>query len=106
MSITVYDCLKLPSLHSGKVVAGKIGLDRIVSSVSVVEIPEEHREIKVFNPNELSVSALYAVKDNPAAQYYLAESPKTFHCKNSTALHIYQTPKKVVPLSGNQDIFR
>lgn len=68
MSITVYDCLKLPSLHSGKVVAGKIGLDRIVSSVSVVEIPEEHREIKVFNPNELSVSALYAVKDNPAAQ--------------------------------------
>ena len=45
-------------------------------------------------------------KDNPAAQYYLAESPKTFHCKNSTALHIYQTPKKAVPLSGNQDIFR
>ena len=68
MSITVYDCLRLPSLRAGRLAAGKSGLDRIVSSVSVVEIPEVHQEIKVFNPNELSISSLYAVKEDPAAQ--------------------------------------
>ena len=62
MSITVYDCLRLPSLRAGRLAAGKSGLDRIVSSVSVVEIPEVHQEIKVFNPNELSITSLYAVK--------------------------------------------
>ena len=46
MSITVYDCLRLPSLRAGRLAAGKSGLDRIVSSVSVVEIPEVHQEIK------------------------------------------------------------
>lgn len=78
MSITVYDCLKLPSLHSGNLIAGKNGLDRIVSSVSVVEIPEARQKIKVFNPNELSLSAFYAIKDTPAEQCtaikYLSEA--------------------------------
>lgn len=78
MSITVYDCLKLPSLHSGNVIAGKNGLDSIVSSISVVEIPDTRQKIKVFNPNELSLSAFYAIKDTPteqcAAIKYLSEA--------------------------------
>ena len=68
MSITVHDCLNLPSFHSSKLIAGKKGLDRIVSSVSVVEIPEANQEIKVFNPNELSLSAFFAIKDDAENQ--------------------------------------
>ena len=37
MSITIRDCLNLPSFSFGNVVAGKNGLDKIVSSVSVME---------------------------------------------------------------------
>ena len=40
MSITVRDCLSLPALKSGEVMAGEKGLDGIVSSVSVVEFLE------------------------------------------------------------------
>ena len=51
MSVTVQDCLRLPAFHSARVIAGKNGLGRIVSSVSVVEIPEKAVEsISVFNP--------------------------------------------------------
>ena len=40
VSITLKDCLSLPSLSFGKVVAGEAGLDKIVSSVSVLEFFE------------------------------------------------------------------
>ena len=67
MSITVQDCLKLPSFHFGRLVAGRDALDKIVSSVSVVEIPASDQDIKVFNPNELSITSFYAIKDDPSA---------------------------------------
>lgn len=69
MSITVQDCLNLPAFHSSRLIAGKGGLERVVSSVSVLEIPEEpYSPIKVFNPNELLVTSFYAIKDNPSKQ--------------------------------------
>ena len=37
MSVTVADLLKLPSLRNAEVVAGKGGLGKIVSSISVLE---------------------------------------------------------------------
>lgn len=37
MSVTVSDILKLPSLRNAEVIAGKRGLSRIVSSISVLE---------------------------------------------------------------------
>ena len=37
MSVTVADLLQLPSLRQAKVIAGKKGLNRIVSSISVLE---------------------------------------------------------------------
>lgn len=40
MSVTVADLLKLPSLRNAEVVAGKQGLNRIVTSVSVLEYAE------------------------------------------------------------------
>ena len=37
MSITVADVMKLPSMRGAKVLGGKRGLSRIVSSISVLE---------------------------------------------------------------------
>lgn len=67
MSITVKDCLHLPSLSFGKVIGGKAGLEKIVSSVSVLEV-FEHLELNVFTPNELIISALCGVKDDVEKQ--------------------------------------
>ena len=69
MSVTVQDCLRLPAFHSARVIAGKNGLGRIVSSVSVVEIPEKTVEsISVFNPNELLITSFFSIKDDPDRQ--------------------------------------
>lgn len=38
MSITIADCLKLPSLCSCRVIAGERGLDHIVNSATVLEV--------------------------------------------------------------------
>ena len=40
MSVTVKNLLKLPSLANAKVIAGKGGLDKIVTAVSVLETME------------------------------------------------------------------
>lgn len=82
MSITVRDCLSLPALKSGEVMAGEKGLDGIVSSVSVVEFLEMDdiitKYINDYNPNELLISAFYAFKDDVdkqcAALNYLVET--------------------------------
>ena len=37
MSVTVSDLLKLPSLRKAKVIAGSNGLNKVVSSISVLE---------------------------------------------------------------------
>ena len=60
MSITVRDCLRLPSLRLGNVIAGAQGLDKIVSSISVVEFAST--EIYVYAPNELLISSFYSIK--------------------------------------------
>lgn len=67
MSITIRDCLNLPSFSFGNVVAGKNGLDKIVSSVSVMEF-FSLSDFDVFTPNELIISAFYAIKDDVEKQ--------------------------------------
>ena len=60
MSITLKDCLSLPSMSFGRVIAGSAGLDKIVSSISVLEFFEhESYGLDVFTPNELILSAFY-----------------------------------------------
>lgn len=67
MSITLRDCLKLPSLSLGKVIAGHKGLDSIVTTVSVLEF-DDGMEEDIMTPNELLVSALFCLKDDVDAQ--------------------------------------
>ena len=75
MSITIRDCLNLPSLSLGTVVAGRKGLDSIVTTVSVVEF-EDNDEPDIVSPNELLISSLYCVKDDADAQCRLIEKAK------------------------------
>ena len=49
MSVTLRDCLKLPSLSLGKVIAGHKGLSSIVTTVSVLEF-EDGMEEDIMTP--------------------------------------------------------
>ncbi|HKM28734.1 MAG TPA: PucR family transcriptional regulator [Anaerovoracaceae bacterium] len=61
MSVTVKDCLSLPSLSLGRVIGGHRGLGSIVSSVSVLEF--DYISEEPYTPNELAITAFYFIKD-------------------------------------------
>ena len=53
MSVTVADLLKLPSLRNARLVAGRGGLDRPVSSISVLEYADANAlQSELFENNE------------------------------------------------------
>ncbi len=62
MSITVKDCLNLPSLRMSRVIAGQNGLSGIVSSVTVLEFDLTSDDI--FVPNELAITAFYDIRNS------------------------------------------
>lgn len=69
MNVTVADCLRLPTLREAQLVAGAKGVDRAVSSVSVLEWPETNRlSNEVLVGNELIISALVPIKDDVGLQ--------------------------------------
>ena len=74
MSVTISDCLQLPSLSLGHVVAGDKGLDNIVNTVDVIEFILD--EDVLPTPNVLFISAFYIIKDNVDAQ-----CQEIFKCK-------------------------
>ena len=76
MSVTVRDCLNLPSLNSGKVVAGEKGLDSIVASVSVLEFDDY--EDNFYIPNGMIITSFYCAKDDVDEQCRIIR-----HCKKS-----------------------
>ncbi len=81
MSITVRDCLKLPSLSLGRVIAGHGGLDNIVSTVSVLEFDdpaenEDGPEYDLIALNELLISAFFCVRNDVDAQCSLIRKSK------------------------------
>lgn len=70
MSLTVADCLKLPSLRNCKVLAGEKGLNHIVNNVSVLEI----YDVSLFdlsltvNDSDLTLVSFEAIADDPELQ--------------------------------------
>ena len=65
MSITVSDCLKLPSLRYGRVIAGKKGLTNIVNNASVLEIVDMDLSLReydeVYKNGDLLITSFSAV---------------------------------------------
>ena len=74
MSVTVSDLLQLPSLRDAKVLAGRGGLSRIVSSISVLEYADPGLLMdQLFHNNdfygsEIVITGFISVKDNVPAQ--------------------------------------
>lgn len=70
MSITVEECLKLPSLRSGRVIAGDGGLSNIVSSVTVLEVVDNmiFDFGKPIKNSDMVLTSFYTIKDDPKAQ--------------------------------------
>ena len=69
MSITVADCLSLPSLREATVVGGSAGLNKIVASVSVLEYAEVSLlDADMFLGNEMILTAFATVKDDVDTQ--------------------------------------
>ena len=65
MANTVSDCLRLPSLREAKVVAGHKGLNKIVTTVSVLEYAKRYALAEeYFLGNELILTGFISVKDN------------------------------------------
>ncbi len=70
MSVTINDCLKLPSLSGSKVVAGEKGLSQLVNSVSVLEHDDGYIAGRPITStiNELLITSFYTKKDDIDAQ--------------------------------------
>lgn len=89
MSITVADCLKLKSLRGAKVVAGESGLNKIVSSVTVLEYAERTgllRKKELFVGDELVITAFISVKDDVEAQ---RRAIRALHACGEVAIVLY-----------------
>lgn len=70
MSIPLRRLMKVGGLRDCKVVAGHGGLDRPVSNVTVMEVPDI---VKWLKGNELLLTSLYPIKDDPEEQTVLIE---------------------------------
>jgi purine catabolism regulator len=70
MGISVSDCLGIGGLREAKVIAGQGGLDRMVTAVDLIDVPDA---ALWFRPGALVVSTLYVLKDNPKAQVKMLE---------------------------------
>jgi purine catabolism regulator len=64
LHITVGEALNLPAMKTAVLVAGHSGLNRVISSVNIMEVPEITRFVK---ENELLLTTTYPIRDNPAA---------------------------------------
>ena len=74
MSVTVQDLLKLPSLRDADVIAGRGGLKKIVSSISVLEAadPEILNDAMFHNDefygSEIVITGFMSATDDPELQ--------------------------------------
>ena len=109
MSVTVADCLNLPSLRQGKVIAGAKGLGNPVNNISVIEITDPKFLIsdKSINNCEISITSLYSVKDDIAAQCRVIEH---LHNIGDVGMIIYyvgivvkQIDKRLIELADSLD---
>lgn len=87
MSITVRECLKLPSLRNAEVLAGHAGLDQYVSTVSVLEYAKTFAMANpLFLGNEIILTAFISIKDDVDAQ---CEAIRRLHAVGEAAIVLY-----------------
>lgn len=94
MGITVRDALKIQPLTQGELIAGKNGLDRIIKSVSVIEIP---KETQWFRGGELQISALYSIANDEKSQLEVLENLNKCNCSGLVLCHVGFWLKSIHP---------
>lgn len=101
MGITVKEALKIWPLTLGQVIAGKNGLDREVTSVSVLEIP---KETKWFKGGELQISAFYTIANDVESQLEVLNNLNKSNCSGLVLCHIghwlKSVPQKLIQLAN------
>lgn len=70
MGITVRDALQLSVFRTARLVAGKLGLDREVLYVDVVEVPDINGWLR---PNTMLMTTAFAIKNDPQKQEELVK---------------------------------
>lgn len=81
MSVTVSDCLKLPTFKEARLVGGEGGQKRIVTAVSVMEYPSiPALTSEMFAGNELILGALTWIKDDIDLQCHLLRHLHSMGC--------------------------
>lgn len=65
MAITIRQALQIPQLKEIKIVGGIEGLDRVITCVDVLEVPDVSGWLR---QGEFVVTTCYAIKDDPQAQ--------------------------------------
>lgn len=74
MGVTVEDVLRLPALRSARVLAGHEGLQKVVTSISVLEytdpseLQEQFFSLEDFRRGELVISGFVSIKDSVEKQ--------------------------------------
>lgn len=63
--LTVMDALKIESLKNTRLVAGKNGIDKVIKSVTVMEVPDI---VKWLKGGEFIITRFYSLKDNVQEQ--------------------------------------
>ena len=97
MSVTIADCLELPSLRDAAVAGGASGLNKIVATVTVLEYTDiSLLKDDVFAGNEIVITAFGMVKDNVDMQCNLLRH--TYN-KGCVALILYSLEVIVPKLS-------
>lgn len=88
MSLTVADCLKLPSMRNCKVIAGENGLNHIVNNVSILEVydPELFSLDAMVNDSDMTLTSFRAIADDYELQCSHIEH---MHSTGDAAVVIY-----------------
>jgi PucR family transcriptional regulator, purine catabolism regulatory protein len=96
MKITVRDALGFGGLVDGRLIAGASGLDNIIESVTVLEVVEP--DVKKWNlPNQLHITAFYAIRDDKDAQITMIRSLKEGNCSGLVVCHREYFLKEIHP---------
>lgn len=69
--MNVYEALDMISMYDAKVLIGQEGLNRSISSVEVMEVPQIEEWI---TPNTLILTTMYSIKDDPQSQNELIKT--------------------------------
>lgn len=113
MSVTVADLLQLPSLRQAKVIAGKNGLGKIVSSISVLESSDPSQLVDgifrqgEFFGSEIVITGFLNCTDNVEAQAAnikrLAEGGEVGLILFYVGIYMPQVDKRLIDLADELD---